>query len=74
MAQTPLESGDADATVKPTDQELRLSKGDPLAQTLTEAIHAGAVESLNELLRDHPGLASARVVDAKVDQARRCTS
>lgn len=42
------------------EQGLRLSKGAPLAQTLVETIHAGEVESLIELLREHPGLASAR--------------
>ncbi len=45
------------------DRGLRLSKSDPLARGLTDAIHAGAVEPLKELLREHPGLASARLVD-----------
>jgi ankyrin repeat protein len=44
---------------------LRLSKSAPLAQALVETIHAGGVESLTELLREHPGLASARAVDDK---------
>jgi hypothetical protein len=47
------------------DQGLRLSKRDPLARELTDAIHAGEVEPLNELLREHSGLASARLVDGK---------
>ena len=55
----------ADATLKPMDQGLRLSKRDPLARELTNAIHAGTVESLNKLLREHSGLASARLVDDK---------
>ena len=42
---------------------LMLSNGDPLAQELVDAIHAGEVESLKALLRAHPALASARVVD-----------
>lgn len=47
------------------EQGLRLSKSAPLAQALVETIHAGEVESLIELLREHPGLASARTVDGK---------
>jgi ankyrin repeat protein len=46
-------------------QGLRLSKSAPLAQALVETIHAGEVESLIELLGEHPGLASARTVDDK---------
>jgi hypothetical protein len=42
-----------------------LSKSEPLVGALVEAIHAGEVESLKELLREHPGLAAARLVDAK---------
>jgi ankyrin repeat protein len=42
-----------------------LSKNDSLARALVEAIHAGDVEALARLLDDHPGLASARVVDVK---------
>jgi ankyrin repeat protein len=42
-----------------------LSKSEPLARTLIEAIHAGEVESLKELLGEHPGLAAARIVDVK---------
>ena len=37
------------------EQGLRLSKSAPLAQALVETIHAGEVESLIELLREHPG-------------------
>jgi ankyrin repeat protein len=32
---------------------------------LVDAIHAGEIESLKALLREHPGLAAARIVDAK---------
>lgn len=46
-------------------QGLSLTKSQPLAQALVEAIHAGEVESLKRLLREHPGLASARLVDEK---------
>jgi uncharacterized protein len=47
------------------EQRLRLSKRAPLAQALVETIHAGEVESLIELLGDHPGLAAARTIDDK---------
>ncbi len=47
------------------EQGLRVSKSAPLAQALVETIHAGRVESLIELLREHPGLAAARVADDK---------
>ena len=46
-------------------RELRLSRSDPVAQALVAAIHAGDLGSLTELLRDHPGLAAARLVDGK---------
>ena len=45
--------------------ELRLSKDEPLARSLVEAIHAGQIETVKELLRAHPGLAAARLVDEK---------
>lgn len=44
---------------------LRLSESAPLARALAEVIHAGGVESLTGLLSEHPGLASARIVDDK---------
>lgn len=47
------------------EQGLRLSKSTPLARALVEAIHAGEVEPLIELLREHPGLAAARIVEEK---------
>jgi hypothetical protein len=47
------------------DHQLRLSAGDPVAQALVAAIHAGEVETLMVLLREHPGLASARLVGDK---------
>jgi ankyrin repeat protein len=46
-------------------RELRLSRTDPVAQALVEAIHDGELGSLAVLLRDHPGLAAARIVDDK---------
>jgi uncharacterized protein len=46
-------------------QELRLLRSDPVAQALVAAIHAGELGSLTELLREHPGLAAARLVDDK---------
>jgi ankyrin repeat protein len=47
------------------EHQLRLSRSDPVAQALVDAIHAGEVASLTALLREHPGLASARIVDDK---------
>ena len=44
---------------------LRLSKNDPIAHELVEAVHAGEVERLLTLLGQHPGLGSARIVDDK---------
>lgn len=44
---------------------LTLSSSDPVARTLVAAIHAGELESLAELLREHPGLAAARLVNDK---------
>lgn len=46
-------------------QGLRLPRRDPVAQALVDAIHAGQVEPLAALLREHPGLAAARIVDDK---------
>ena len=47
------------------DHPQRLSRTDPAAHALVEAIHAGDVRSLTALLREHPGLAAARIVDDK---------
>ena len=44
---------------------LRLSRSDPVALALVAAIHAGELGSLRELLREHPGLAAARLMDDK---------
>ena len=38
---------------------------DPLAVKVVEAIHSGEIEALQRLLAENPGLASARIVDAK---------
>ncbi len=46
-------------------QGLRLPRRDPVAQALVDAIHAGEVEPLAALLREHPGLAATRIVDDK---------
>jgi hypothetical protein len=43
----------------------RLSKDDATARALIEAVHAGDVDSLREVLSAHPGLAAARLVDEK---------
>jgi hypothetical protein len=42
-----------------------LPKSDPLARELVGAIHTGSVETLTALLGEHPGLASARLMDGK---------
>lgn len=44
---------------------LRLSKDEPLARRIVEAIHAGQIETVKELVQAHLGLASARLVDEK---------
>jgi ankyrin repeat protein len=44
---------------------LRLSGGEPLARELIDAIHAGDIDVLRDLLNRHPALGSARIVDAK---------
>jgi hypothetical protein len=44
---------------------LRLSKVEPLARSLVEAIQAGQIETVKELVQARPGLASARLVDGK---------
>ena len=42
-----------------------LQVNDPLAERVVEAIHSGEIEVLQRLLVENPGLASARIVDAK---------
>jgi ankyrin repeat protein len=44
---------------------LRLSNNEPLPQALVDAIHAGEVERVRELVTEHQGLAAARLVDDK---------
>jgi hypothetical protein len=44
---------------------LRLSADDPLAKRAVAAIHSGAVEELQKLLGEHPGLSQAVIVDRK---------
>ena len=44
---------------------LKLPNNEPLAVDLTKAIRAGDLTKLNHLLAEHPGLASAMVVDSK---------
>jgi hypothetical protein len=58
-------SQDGEAEGGQGEQGLRLSKSTPLARALVDTIHAGEVEPLTELLGEHPGLASARIVDDK---------
>jgi uncharacterized protein len=52
------------------NHQLRLSRSDPVAPALVEAIHAGEVGSLTVLLREHPGLAASRLVDEKGGSGR----
>jgi ankyrin repeat protein len=42
-----------------------LQGGDPIAAALVEAIRSGDLQSLERLLGERPGLAGARIVDAK---------
>lgn len=44
---------------------MKLSKDNPLAQSLVSAIHAGELVAVRQLVQVHPGLASARLVDEK---------
>jgi ankyrin repeat protein len=44
-----------------------LASDDPLAVAVVSAIRAGEVDTLTQLLRDHPGLASSRLVAADPD-------
>jgi hypothetical protein len=44
---------------------VHIPAGDSLAVQVTSAIQNGDVEKLKELLNEHPGLATARIVDAK---------
>src|SRR5262245_18525297 len=44
---------------------LRLPRYEPLARSLADAIHAGQVETVKELVLAHRGLASAGLVDEK---------
>jgi hypothetical protein len=41
-----------------------LTATDPVAISITKAIHTGDVAALRQLLSDDPGLANARIVDA----------
>jgi uncharacterized protein len=55
-------------SVPPDDsgrEGLRLSKDDPAARALIEAIHAGDLGAVRQALAERPGLATARLVDEK---------
>jgi len=43
---------------------------EPLAKSLTAAIHTGDVEALRKLLDDNPGISKARFIDEKPDEKR----
>src|SRR5262249_4122212 len=49
----------------PGPRALRLSKSDRVAADLVEAIQAGEIERVEQLLQEHQGLAAARIVDDK---------
>jgi hypothetical protein len=40
-----------------------LAREDPVASTLVATIRGGDLEGLERLLREHPGLAAARIAD-----------
>jgi len=42
-----------------------LGSDDPVAVALIQAIRTGDIDALEHLLRQHPGLASARIQDSK---------
>ena len=48
----------------------RLRADGPLARKLTEAIRSGEAAELEQLLREHPALASARIGDPECGQSR----
>jgi uncharacterized protein len=64
----PERAGEADA--EPTGDRMRLRADAPLARRVTEAIRTGAAAELDELLREHPGLATARIGDPDRGQWR----
>jgi ankyrin repeat protein len=49
--------------IGPDGGSLRLAKTDALATALVDSIHAGDVQTVTRLLGEHPGLATARIVD-----------
>jgi uncharacterized protein len=51
--------------VRGTGKEILLDAGDPLAAALVAAIQAGDVPRLEELLRENPGVAAARIDRAR---------
>jgi ketosteroid isomerase-like protein len=50
----------------------RLRPDAPLARKVTEAIRSGDAASVEQLLREHPALATARLGDPDRGQSRRC--
>ena len=51
-------------------EPLRLRPDSPLARRVTDAIRSGDAAALQQLLDEHPGLAHARVDDARCRQSR----
>ena len=55
---------------EPEHQSLRLSPESPLAGRVTDVIRSGDAAALRHLLDEHPGLAHARIDDARCRQSR----
>src|SRR3954471_15146899 len=65
----PTESANA-ADDEPTGDPPRLRPDGPLARKVTEVIRSGGATALEQLLREHPGLATARIGDPEQGQSR----
>jgi hypothetical protein len=50
------------------ERDMRLATDDPVAEAVTTAIHQGDLDTLHQLLHEHPDLATARLGD--LDQSR----
>jgi ankyrin repeat protein/ketosteroid isomerase-like protein len=59
-----------DTPAEPDDDLSRLRPDGPLARTITEVIRSGDTTTLEQLLREHPGLATARIGDPEHGQSR----
>jgi ketosteroid isomerase-like protein len=59
-----------DPPAEPDEDLSRLRPDGPLARAVTEVIRSGDAATLEQLLREHPGLASARIGDPEHGQSR----